>query len=429
VRVIDGLEEARLVYLGARRDIDFSPGRALLFDIGGGSTEFVLCDAEQALVQESLPIGHIRLTEAFVHDDPITDADRRALKTHVQQLLQSLLARVRPGDFASLIGTSGTVRALARVAACARGEPEPEHEHGLVLRRSEIDDLVRTLRTKPSSSWVDLPGMDARRRRTLPAGAIVVREVMKALGADVLVSSERSLRDGLVVDWILKHRPELALSRSTPDPRRRSVLALQSRFGADVAHASKVAELSLALFDGTAALHRRTVDDRRLLEFAALLHDIGHHVDGEDHHRHGQYLIRHARMAGFTAPEIAILGNLVRYHRGNRPKLRHPEFAALVRPDRTRVRVLSALLRFADALDRGHHGRARTIDVRVADDGVHVRVLAEEPFDLERWAAVQRVDALEEELEVRFHVEFERIDARPDAEHPPDHRADPSRVG
>lgn len=410
VRVISGLDEARLVYLGARAEVDFSVGRALLFDLGGGSTEFVLCDAEQSLVTESLPLGHIRLSDAFLRSDPVSEAERRALKAHVQALLQPLLARVRGSDFATLVGTSGTVRTLAHVATRMRGDPAPEHDHGLLLQRTELEELIRIFRTRPSTSWMTLPGMDERRRRTLPAGAILVREVMKALDKPSLLTSERSLRDGLVVDWILRHRPELDISRAIPDPRRRSVQAVSARYGADEVHARLVADASLRLFDATAALHQLSIDDRRLLEFAALLHDVGHHISGKDHNRHGQYLIRHTRMPGFTAPEIALLGNLVRYHRGSKPKERHPEFAALGARDQKRVRVLSAFLRVADALDRGHDQNVVTLDVRVQDGCVRVCASTRDPEDLERWAVVQRLPVLEEALSVPVIFEVGRLD-------------------
>jgi exopolyphosphatase/guanosine-5'-triphosphate,3'-diphosphate pyrophosphatase len=413
VRVISGHDEARLVYLGARGGIDFTKGRALLFDLGGGSTEFVLCDAERALVLESLPLGHIRLADAFLRSEMLVEPERRPLKSHVQSLLQPLLSRVRGSDFATLVGTSGTVRSLAKMATLMRKEALPEHEHGLLLGRAELDEIVKTFRTKPSSAWgAALPGFDEKRKRTLPAGAVLVREVMKAFSKETLLTSENSLREGLVADWILRHRPELDLSRSIPDPRRRSVLALMARYQADRPHAERVAAQALHLFDVTAALHGLTVDDRRLLELACLVHDVGHYISGKDHHRHGQYLIRHTPMPGFTAPEIALLGNLVRYHRGGRPKPDDPDYAALSARDRRKVRVLSAVMRLADSLDRGHDGNVVQFDARLDAGAVHLRATTRDAGDLERWAAVQRLPHLEEALGRRVNIEIVRSEAQ-----------------
>jgi exopolyphosphatase/guanosine-5'-triphosphate,3'-diphosphate pyrophosphatase len=406
VRVISGLDEARLVYLGTRSDIDFSRGRALVFDLGGGSTEFVLCDPEQALVTESVPLGHIRLAERFVRTDPIAESDRRDLKSHVAQLLQPLSSRVRPADFATLYGCSGTVRALARAATVRRGAEMPRHASGLLLHKSEIDDMLRIMRSKPGAQW-DLPGIEDRRKRTLLAGATLIREIFRATGKEVLVTTERSLRDGLIADWILRHRPELKLSASVPDPRRRSVIGAMEHYGADMVHARRVADTALRLFDATAPIHRRSVDDRRLLEFSALLHDIGHFISGDDHHRHTQYLVRNTKMSGFTSPEVEIMAAVGRYHRGSRPKATHEEFKAFTNAEKEIVRLLSALVRVADALDRGHDGNVVRLDIELGT-GLNLRAYTRDTGDLEHWSAVQRADWLAEVLGRPVSVTVER---------------------
>ena len=170
-----------------------------------------------------------------------------------------------------------------------------------MLERSELDSLVRLFREEAPSTWAELPGLDLRRLRTLPAAAVIVREIMKAFDISRLVTSEKGLRDGLMVDWVLKHRPEIGLAARTRDPRKRAVLSAMRHYRADADHANFVARTASTLFDATTAVHGLRIDDRRLLEFAAQLHDIGHHIAGKDHQKHGMYLVRHTRMPGFTA--------------------------------------------------------------------------------------------------------------------------------
>ena len=317
VRPISGQEEAQLIYLGARNAIDFSEGRSLLFDLGGGSTEFILCDVEQPLILDSLPLGHIRLAEAYHTSDPLSQEDYQAIKSAANQQIETLMRRVQPDDFRTLVGTSGAARCLARMATLARGDVSPEHDHGLVVTRDEIDFFVHEFRRLRRDEYGQLAGIDNRRRRTLPAAAIIIRQLMKRLDKRLLVTSDYSLRDGLLVDWVLKHRPEVDLSKTVADPRRRSVLFLLQRYGGGLNdHSRHIARLALRIFDSTGHIHGLRIHDRRLLEFASLLHDIGHHIAGKDHNKHGAYIIRHSRIHGFTAPEIDIVADLVRYHRG-----------------------------------------------------------------------------------------------------------------
>lgn len=404
VRIIHGLDEARLIYLGARPHVDFSSGRALLVDLGGGSTEFVLCDPHSAHVRASLPLGHLRATELHRTQDPISREEIKAIREWTRETLRPLSARLHPGDVASVVGTSGTIRCLARMATLQRGGRPTEHDHGLVLTRKEIERFIRRFQKIPSQKLSKkIPGMDDRRQQTLPAGAVVVSEILRFIAKDELVTSAYSLRDGLIVDWVQRNQPELERSRLEADPRRRTVMSVMDRYTVDATHANHVARIALALFDGTAPLHRLRADDRRLLEFAALLHDVGHHIAGEDHHKHGQYLIRNTRMSGFTAPEIDELALIVRYHRGKRPKKR--DLARLDEEAQSRVRVLSALVAVADGFDRGHDHNVTDMDVTLDDAGLHLTATTRGPAHLEQWAVVRRSKTLSSALGVPVTVD------------------------
>ena len=402
IRAIAGRDEARLIYLGARADLDFSKGRAVVMDLGGGSTELILCDAEAALVTLSLPVGHIRLAES--HPTwPTANEGLAHLRDEISQQLKPLALRVRTDDLAAVVGTSGAIRALARAAILCRGASPPEHDHGLVLRREDLAQFI-DLFTRKRDPWSRLPSVDAKRRRTIPHAAVWVDAVLETLGKDCLVTSERSLLDGLVVDWILRHRPEIRLSATIHDPHRRSVLAVMERYDVDQEHARHVADLALQLYDGTIGIHKLRIDDRRILEFAALLHDVGHAISPRGHNKHGQYIIRHTRMGGFTSPEIAILGNLVRYHRGSRPKRTHVEYAALEAADRRRVKILSGMLQLADALDRGHTQVVSRLEITATLDKVCIRGQCGDAPHLERWASLRRLGLLSGGLNAEVEI-------------------------
>jgi exopolyphosphatase/guanosine-5'-triphosphate,3'-diphosphate pyrophosphatase len=291
------------------------------------------------------------------------------------------------------------------MATLMRGDPATPHDHGLVLTRPELKRMLEKLTTTRAAKLDELPGMDPRRRATLPAAAAVLYQILKSLQIEELSTSESALREGLLYEWIERHRPELALSGLATTAQMRSVLHLMSRYDADRPHAEHVRDLALSLFDGLAALHGLGPDARVLLEHAALLHDIGHHIDARDHNRHGEYLILNSRMPGFTTPDITLLGTLVRYHRGSRPKATHPTWQALSRPNQRRVEVLSAMLRMADALDRSHQRAISRVTLRLAPDGIHIdaHAAAHEAF-LERWAAERRTDALSDGLGLPVRV-------------------------
>ncbi|MGK0344622.1 MAG: exopolyphosphatase/guanosine-5'-triphosphate,3'-diphosphate pyrophosphatase, partial [Myxococcota bacterium] len=324
----------------------------------------------------------------------------------IRKRMKSLTRQVGPDDLGAIVGTSGTVRALARMEAMANGGAYPEHQHGMLLTRDGVDQLAATLSAATQAERSDIPGMDARRVRTLPSGAVLVQEVLEAFDKPLLVTSNRSLRDGLIVDWILNNKPELTLSRQLADPRSRSVRATMERYGADIDHADSVANTAQALFDATGPVHRLRIDDRRLLTFAAHLHDVGHHIAGRGHDKRGAYLIRHTHMPGFTAPEVSVLERLVRYHSNKRPKSRHGRYAALGKADRKRVRILSSLLCLADAFDRGHHQNLIEIDIQLHKRKLTIRATPHQSPDLERWATDRRKRRVEDALDIEVDIVF-----------------------
>lgn len=403
VKVISGIEEARLIWLGVRPHLDPARGPAVLVDIGGGSVEIVLCDARRFFTAHSLPLGHIRLSEAVPFSDPPTEEEIGAVRKVVRREMERV-DDIRPG-LGVMYGTSGSIRTLARMALLASGQPEPQHDHGLVLERTALKALLQQFQATRASRLGELPGMDLRRRGTLATAATVLYQIMKSLDATELVTSEHALREGLLADWVDRHRPELRHEHAAIPPRMRSVLRLRDRYGHDPAHGEQVRRLALALFDELVGLHGLDQDARALLEQAALLHDVGHHIDPRDHEKHGQYLVLHSRMAGFTAPDLAVLANLVRYHRGPRPKQSHRQFAALSKANQRRVELLSAILAFADSLDRSHQQPIREIAVRTTGEGVSVEAhtAADEVF-LERWSSERRARVLEEVLGRRISL-------------------------
>jgi exopolyphosphatase / guanosine-5'-triphosphate,3'-diphosphate pyrophosphatase len=145
--------------------------------------------------------------------------------------------------------------------------------------------------------------------------------------------------------------------------RRQSVLMLAKRFDAEDAHGRQVARLALRLFDATRHLHRLGEREREILEFAALLHDVGRAISYSKHHKHSHYLITHGELEGFAPEEIEMIAATARYHRGSEPKASHGELAALPASAAATVMQLAAILRVADGLDRGHRGIVRDLTV------------------------------------------------------------------
>jgi exopolyphosphatase / guanosine-5'-triphosphate,3'-diphosphate pyrophosphatase len=168
-----------------------------------------------------------------------------------------------------------------------------------------------------------------------------------------------------------------------------AALALGRRFRFDEAHASQVARVAVRLFDDLAELHRLPALARKVLEAAALLHDVGNSVSYAKHHKHTYYLVANADIPGFADRERQLVALVGRYHRRSPPERDRVDLRPLSESEFRMVRKLAILLRVADSLDRSHHQPVRKVHATVANGAVRVRLRSRSPLDLEMWDAAR----------------------------------------
>jgi len=392
--VITGSEEARLIHLAAVYGVDVT-GRAVVIDIGGGSVEITLGTSTSVELARSFKLGVIRLTERFVRSDPITEGDERRMEKHIRAEIDRHCEQIASIGFDRVIGTSGTILSLGVVAAtAARGTP-PTEVRNLRVSAKQIRRVRKEVGARDLEGRLEIPGLDPRRADLVVAGAVLLDTILRRLGAEELTLCDLALREGLVLDYIRRHRRQIAQADRIPDVRRRSVLELAERCNYQAAHAEHVARLSLAIFDQTRALHGLTDRERESLEYAALLHDIGALISFERHHRHSYYLIRNGDLRGFHPDEIEVMALVARYHRRGTPRKEHAEYAGLTAPLRRTVKTLASIQRVAESLERSHTQVISGLELRDRGPDLLLQVTTSGDAELEAWATSRHLEPFE----------------------------------
>jgi exopolyphosphatase/guanosine-5'-triphosphate,3'-diphosphate pyrophosphatase len=413
VRVIRGDEEARLIYLGARGSLDMGKRRVALFDLGGGSLEVILADAQELYFSTSLKLGVIRLTESCPCSDPPSARERANLAERVRTALDPVVTRLKSMGFDFVAFTSGTASALASLLRAERNANGQS-----AVPRSDLAALEKRLGSMTLAGRARLPGLDARRADTIYAGAVVYRTALELCGAEEATLCETALREGIIADYVASNRPGMLLVEEFPDLRRRTVMELARRCHFREEHGTHVARLALSIFDQTRRLHRLEDSDGELLEYAALLHDIGFYISPHKHHRHTAYLIKSHAMTGFSKSEVDIIALTARHHRKAGPRRGRGPMKALGKADCRRVRLMAGILRIADALDRTHARLVRAVRCSVSPRTVEVRIDADGDPELELWAARRKGDLFEEVVGRKLRFAVDQIRADTDAPAP-----------
>lgn len=445
VQVLPGVEEARLIAMAVSEVTDFNNRRALIIDIGGGSTEFIITGGGEPELMLSLRLGAVRLTEKFVTTDPISIEQRNRLVTNIRSDFTRASSQIKNVGYDFVIGSSGTV--LNMVNAAVRAD-EPYGREDLsdyepfsqTVTLDQIEWLNRKLGRMTLRERRRVPGIEKARADIIVAGGLLLQCILSDLGASEITSCDWSLREGSILNYLRRRRethiaPQIqrvptlvvpgeqdALSYpvtddSDLDVRARSVLSVARRYDYDIPHSHHVVRLSTRIFDDTVNLHQLNGQDRKLLQYAAILHDIGYHIAHNNHHRHSLYLIKNSEMPGFTGDEIAIMATIVRYHRGSLPKKssdvrsrhEHEDYYALDKGQRARALRLAAILQVADGLDRSHQQLVSDVRCVTADESVTFIVSSAGECELEMWSAERKSIWFSDLFKVEIRFEQERL--------------------
>jgi len=402
IRVISGEEEADYIYRAVRSAIDFAGGTALAIDIGGGSVELIVATGNEVFFTGSEPVGALRMAQMFDLDGAATPAMIGKCRKYVRKRLKKPLSRIAALGFDFSVGTSGTILALASLAS---GNSKTMSSGLRWLGRKRLRELIDALTPLSAGERARRFSIDERRGATILAGAIVLDEIMRKLEIAHLRACDAALREG-IVEYVLGRVRE---PRERGSVRRASVLALVERSDVESAHARHVARLALRIFDQTQDLHHFRTGERELLEYAALLHEVGTHVSYQSHQKHSYYLISHAGLRGFTTDQVAVVANVARYYRKSVPKDEHDNFAPLSDTQKGIVRKLTAILRIADALDRGRRRAVRDVGVVVAKGKIRFHVRLRGDAHVELAAASKRANYFGKVFEKDVDIESSAV--------------------
>jgi len=336
IEVISGIEEGRLIFAGVSHSLPPNDGLRLVLDIGGGSTELILGVGDTPKALESLHLGCVAMTERYFVGGRISASAFNAARVATRLELRPVKAYFRDNADMEAIGTSGTINSTVAVAGqlglTDNNELTAAVVETLIGRVTEFDDIAA----------LSLPGLSERRSQVWPGGLAILVELLEVLRISQLKVSDGALREGLLYDHLgrLKHQ----------DARERTVRAMQARYNTDLAQATRVAKTALALFE---KVRSTWIPDQALaggmLEWSAMLHEIGLDISHDGYQRHGAYIAANADMPGFPQSQQKILAYLIA---GQRRSIDSGDRTQLPADWREPALKLAILLRLAVLLNR-----------------------------------------------------------------------------
>jgi exopolyphosphatase/guanosine-5'-triphosphate,3'-diphosphate pyrophosphatase len=351
IEVIPGTEEARLIYLGVAHTQPQSDSM-LVIDIGGGSTEMIIGSGFNAEVVNSLQMGCVSYTNRFFDQGKISDKQIHKAILAAEQKLERVSAIYRYKGWQAGFGSSGTIKAV-RDALIGL-----DHTDGIITPE-RLDELIGKISTFKTIEELDIKGLTDERKPVFVAGVAILKAIFNSLRIKSLDFSDGALREGLLYE--MEDRLQF------DDIRLRTTETLAKKHSVDLEHAAHVKGLAREFFEQITdkTLNKKQQQLAELLEWGALLHEVGQSISFQGFHKHSAYILTYTNMPGFNSEQQLVLATLARFHRKALKLQEMPSFSLY---KKKQITELIQVLRLAVVLN-GQRNDEITLSFKLDVDG------------------------------------------------------------
>lgn len=302
IEIISGYEEARLIFVGVGSHSE-SQTRRLVFDIGGGSTEFAVGSGTDAQICKSIKMGCVSYQQRYFKDGTINSTNTAHAITSAKLELELAAGSLSRSNWEQTVASSGTAKALSAIINASKGVAL-DHP----ITHKDLTNLLNVCIKQGNSADLDLPEINEDRRPLFISGLCIYIAIVESLDLGEVIYSDAALREGVLY--------ELQPNHNSQNVRVRTAQSLATRYDVDTKFAHKINNTCMYIFDKVKESWQiDTAENRHLLGWAALLHEVGLQINSRGLQKHSSYILLNADMPGFNQEQQTLIATLVRFHR------------------------------------------------------------------------------------------------------------------
>jgi exopolyphosphatase/guanosine-5'-triphosphate,3'-diphosphate pyrophosphatase len=352
----------------------------------------------EVLFRSSIKLGVRRLLDMFDHQGPVGKEALKVLEAHIKQLAREVMNEAKREGFSQVIGTSGTIRTLGEAVLLENGNGSVPSVNAEKVKREELEKLTNKLIKSEAEDRTEIKGISSKRADAIHLGGLLLTQLLQLADADEITLCDASLREGLIIDYIQQYAKKGASLPEHEDLRYRSAAQLALKFDVDLEQSSHVAVLAKQLFKQLSSVHSLEIYEQQILEYAALLYEIGQYISFKRYHKNSRYIIKHARLRGFTNEEILLVRHVARYHRKAKPSKKQKKFRKLSKRQQKIVELLSGILRVAVGLNTTKNQLVREVNCQISKKEITIIPISSSSLDIELWASARNKKVLEKAI-------------------------------
>ena len=392
VRIVDGIEENRLMYLAVSdcikdQPVDFKNSDTLILNVGGSSTEIMMLSGGKMAGVHSLRLGTVRVEQHIAGQTTSYKEIRRYVEESINNTKGSLESELNFSKVSQFIAVGQDMNLAALLVG------HPISTFLWEIDNEKFDEFVRSVQSYSIDESVARFKISYSEAETLQVSLLIYQLFLNLTCAKKIIVPETSIRSGLILsensglNEELQNEYDMQIVASAKNHLR--------KYHGDENHAECVRMIAAKLFEALRSEMALEEHAKILLETASILHDIGVFIKFAQHNLHSAYIIQNSEIFGLTRREISIVAQISKYHRGAQMPQDEENFLMMPRSDRMLILKLTAILRIADAMDRGHIQEFSDFDAKLEQGTLIISTKNSRNTVLERIALAEKAGMFE----------------------------------
>ena len=393
VHIIDGIEENKLMYLAVSDCIKDQPGYVkkddtVILNVGGSTTEIMMMSGGKMAGVHSLKIGTVRIDQQIKNQASSYDDIERYVTESINNTKGSLESELNLSKVKQFIAVGSDVTLAALLVG------QPISTFLWEIKKDDFSKFVKDVQNYSVDECVARFKIQYSEAETLQVSLLIYDLFFNLTKAKTILVPETNIRSGFIVSRNAGENEELKKEFSMQIIA--SAKNLLRKYHGDEKHAECVRMIAVKIYDAMKSEIALDEHARVLLEIAAILHDIGSFIRYDNHNIHSNYIIRNSEIFGLSRSDNTIVAEIAKYHKGNSVPQDEESFLMLPRPDRMTILKLTAILRIADAMDRGHIQKFNDFSVKLEQNNMIIQTKDSKNTVLEKIALSEKAGMFEE---------------------------------
>lgn len=392
VHIVDGIEENKLMYIAVSdcikdQPVDFKNENTVILVVGGSTTEIMMMSDGKMAGVHSLRLGTVRIDQHMKSQISSYSDIQRYVQESINNTKGSLESELNLGDVKQFIAVGQDMT----LAAINVGRPISTFLWE--IDKDDFSKFVREIQKYSIDECVARFKFSYSEAETFQVSLLIYDLFVHQTQAERIIVPETNIRNGLLLSRISTENDEL--QREFVTQITASAKNLLRKYHGDENHAECVRMIASKLYD--TLKNEIALDDHAkvLLETAAILHDIGNFIRYDQHNLHSCYIIRNSEIFGLSRKDNTIVSEIAKYHKGSSVPQDEESFQMLPRNDRMTILKLTAILRIADALDRGHIQKFSDFTISVGQNTLTINTKKSKNTVLEKIALAEKAGMFE----------------------------------